>query len=285
MLRFSIIFLLLVIVTISNSCSNAQKPVISSSSSNAQRPVTAPTPEARALNQISIQRYGCGPASLINAYRFGSAKWNTATHKIVGDTDKEQFDFIVKYYGKIFSRYAHNSMRWDARSGINGLDLADLANDFQTRRKLTLPELKHTTHFIKSKEGHKALLTVTHKHLTKSLHSGFPPIISIKRFAQRGSLWRQVHGHFVVLYEIPSSLPPEATSFEIKYIDPSGGKIKSGTIKIPEKVFFAINNAKRKTLFRKYPTLIVDFPQSPLGRHLVKKNERSATILAASITP
>lgn len=273
MLRLSVILLYFVIVATSSSCSTIQGPVI------------APNTEAKALNQIPIQKNGCGPASLINAYRYGSPKWNAATKKIVGNTDKEKFDFMVRYYGKIFSRYARATQRWDARSGINGLDLTDLANDFQTRRKLPLPKLKHTTHFIKSKEGHKALLTSTHKHLSKSLQSGFPPLISVKRFAQRGSLWRQVHGHFVVLYEIPGTLPKDATSFEIKYIDPWGGKIKTGTVKIPETAFFAVNNAASKPTFKKSPTLTVEFPQSSLGRQLVKKNERSATILAASITP
>ncbi|MFT5905006.1 MAG: hypothetical protein ACI9E1_000596 [Cryomorphaceae bacterium] len=273
MLRLSVTLLYFVITAVSSSCATVQGPVI------------APNSEAKAINQISIQKNGCGPASLINAYRFGSPKWNAATNKIVGDTDKEQFDFIVRYYGRIFSSYSRASMRWDARSGINGLDLTDLANDFQSRRKIALPQLKHTTHFIKSKRGHKTLLTATHEHLTKSLRSGFPPLISIKRFAQRGTRWRQVHGHFVVLYEIPGSLPLNATAFEIKYIDPWGGKIKTGTIKIPEKAFFATNNAEKKPTFRKSPTLTVDFPQSSLGRNLVKKNERSATILAASITP
>ncbi|MGJ8655075.1 MAG: hypothetical protein ACSHX6_01390 [Akkermansiaceae bacterium] len=273
MLRLSVILLYFSIVTTSSSCSTVQGPLI------------APNPEAKALNQIYIQKNGCGPASLINAYRFGSAKWNAATQKIVGDTDKEQFDFLVRYYGKIFSRYARASMRYDARSGINGLDLTDLANDFQTRRKLSLPKLKHTTHFLKPDKDHTALLTNTHKHLVKSLQKGFPPLISVKRFAQRGSRWRQVHGHFVVLYEIPGTLPPGATSFEVKYIDPWGGRIKTGTIKIPETAFFAVNSAAQKPTFRKSPTLTVDFPQSSLGKNLVKKNERSATILASSITP
>ena len=273
MLRLTCTLLYLAIVSISSSCSTVQGPVI------------APKTDASALNQIPIQRNGCGPASLINAYRFGSPKWNAATTKIVGDTDKQQFDFMVKYYGRIFSNHVRATMRWDARSGINGLDLTDMANDFQTRRKISLPKLKHTTHFVKKKNGHKELLISTHKHLVKSLQKGFPPLLSIKRFAQRGSRWRQVHGHFVVLYEIPGTLPPDATSFEIKYIDPWGGRIKTGTIKIPEKAFYAVNNAERKPTFRKSPTLTVDFPQSSLGRHLVKKNERSATIFAASISP
>ena len=267
------ILLSLAFVSTSSSCVSNQGPVI------------APNPEAKAINQIPIHKFGCGPASVITAYRFGAPKWNAATDKIVGESDKEQFDFMVRYYGRIFSKYAYASQRWDDRNGINGLDLTDLANDFQSRRKLSLPKLKHTTHFIKSDEGHLALLTSTHKHLSKSLKSGFPPILSVKRFAQRGSLWREVHGHFVVLYEIPGSLPPNASSFEIKYIDPWGGNIKTGTIKIPEKAFFAINNAAQKPTLRKSPTLIVDFPQSSLGRNLVKQSERSATILASSITP
>ncbi len=273
MLRLSVILIHLLIISTSISCTNTKGPVI------------APNTKAKAINQISIQKYGCGPASLINAYRFGSPKWNTATTKIVGNTDKEQFDFLVKYYGKIFSRYARASMRWDSRSGINGLDLTDLANDFQTRRKLSLPKLKHTTHFIKPKTDHSTLLKNTHKHLVKSLKKGFPPLISVKRFAQQGTRWRQVHGHFVVLYEIQGSIPKKATSFEIKYIDPWGGKIKTGTIKIPQTAFFAVNNAEQKPTFRKSPTLTVDFPDSRLGKHLVRKNEKSATILASSITP
>lgn len=248
-------------------------------------PIVTPTPNAKVINQIPIQKNGCGPASLINAYRSASPKWSKATEKIVGNTDKEQFDFMVKYYGKIFSRHAHASQRWDARQGINGLDLTDLANDFQSRRKLSLPKLKHTTHFINAQSGYELLLEDTHKHLKKSLKAGFPAILSLKRFAQRGSRWRQVHGHFVTLYQIPSSIPYGAKSFEIKYIDPWGGSIKTGSIKIPEKTFYAVDNSAKKLTFRKSPTLVVDFPESNLGKHLLKSNERSATILAASITP
>jgi len=214
-------------------------------------PIVTPTPNAKVINQIPIQKNGCGPASLINAYRSASPKWSKATEKIIGNTDKEQFDFMVKYYGKIFSR----------------------------------PKLKHTTHFINAQSGYELLLEDTHKHLKKSLKAGFPAILSLKRFAQRGSRWRQVHGHFVTLYQIPSSIPYGAKSFEIKYIDPWGGSIKTGSIKIPEKTFYAVDNSAKKLTFRKSPTLVVDFPESNLGKHLLKSNERSATILAASITP
>ena len=273
MLRLFIILLSFVFIATSSSCVTGLDPV------------TAPNSKAKALNQILIEKNGCGPASLINAYRFGSPKWNAATKKINGDTDKEKFNFMVRYYGQIFSSHTRASMRWDTRSGINGLDLTDLANDFQTGRELALPKLKHTTHFIKSGGNHKTLLTTTHTHLTKSLQAGFPPLLSVKRFAQRGRLWRQVHGHYVVLYEITGTLPPNANSFKIKYIDPWGGKIKTGTIKIPKKAFFAINSAEKKPQFRESPTLIVDFPQSSLGRHLVNNNEKSSTVLTASITP
>lgn len=178
MIRYIVITLYLAIVATSSSCNNQQGPVI------------APKSTAKAINQIPIEKNGCGPASLINAYRFGSPRWNAATDKIEGKTDKEKFEFMVKYYGRIFSSYARATQRWDDRSGINSLDLTDMANDFQTRRKLRLPKLRHTTHFVKDKENHQKLLISTHKHLRKSLQSGFPPLISIKRFAQRGSRWR-----------------------------------------------------------------------------------------------
>ncbi len=273
MIRLLIFILSFALVATSSSCVGVKGSM------------SVPNAEAKAINQISIHKMGCGPASLINAYRCAGTQWNPARNVLQKGSDKEQFDFMVKYYGRVYSRYAHAAMRWDDSNGINGPDLTDLANDFQKRNKLSLPKLTHITHFIKSEQGEQALLRATHKHLVHSLKEGFPPILSVKRVAQRDSRWRQVHGHFVVLYEIPGSLPRDATSFKIKYIDPWGGKIKSGTILISQKSFYAADNAAQKPTLQKSPTLAIDFPYSNLGRHLVKSKERSATILAASITP
>jgi len=81
-----------------------------------------------------------------------------------------------------------------------------------------------------------------------------------------------------VLYQIPSSIPSNATSFPIKYVDPLGGIIKSGTIKIPIDPL-SFSKIKRS----KPPTLTMDLPQSDMA----KKNQTTGDniVLSASIAP
>lgn len=255
-------------------------------------PVTVPTPQAKAIDQKIINNNGCGPTSLMNAYQFGSPTWNTGYQKLgqkPNATNKQKFNDLVNRFGIHISR--HNGMiRWDKRSGISALDLSDMANDFQRARATNLPALKVTTHFNPVGEANSTLLQNVHKKLRTSTLKGFPPIITIKRFAQRSLgghlIWKQVHGHFIVLHEIPGKIPPDATSFQIKYIDPWGGRILTGTVKIPQQTFYAIDSTiTNNPQFRKSPSLVVDFPNSSLGKHLIRKGERNVTILASSITP
>jgi len=255
-------------------------------------PVVAPTAQAKAVDQIAIDKNGCGPTSLMNAYRFGSPAWHIGYEKLAGKpdaTDKQKFKDLVNRFGIHISR--HNGMvRWDKRNGISTLDLCDMANDFQRSRGTNLPKLKVNTHFNPVGEASTALLQDVHKKLRNSMLKGFPPIMTIKRYAHRSlgdyMIWKQIHGHFVVLHEIPGKLAPDAKSFQIKYVDPWGGRILSGTVKIPEQSFYAIDSTLSKNLkFRKSPTLVVEFPSSRLGRHLLRKGERNVTMLASSITP
>jgi len=255
-----------------------------SSCTNQNTTITAPKFDSKGVNQIPIHKNGCGPASLISAYRFGSEKWQKALEKIVGDTDEEKFNDLIKKHGNIFSQHLHLQRRFSDKHGINIVDLTDLANDFHTKHNLQLPELAYNSHFLKGKMDHAELLEKTHKALKKSLNKGFPPLLSLKTFAQKGSRWTQIHGHFVVLLEIPGSLEKDAKSFNIKYMDPWGGKILTGSIKLPEKSFFATNIATKKWEPRRSPLLEVDFPDSPLGKWLLKPNQRFATTLAFSIS-
>ncbi len=252
-------------------------------------PIVAPNAKASSISQIPINKNGCGPVALMNSYEFGSPRWNKAGKTIAGSSNKKKFTNLINKYGRRLSKHSTAKIRWNKNNGINSLDLTDLANEYQNDKKLNLPELKLRTLFIQNNESHSQLLKRAHRELSASLRKGFPPIISIKRFARspygRANFWRQHYGHFVVVHEIPSSLPLGATSFTIKYIDPWGGRIKTGTIKIPEKGFFAIDPTSDKPILSKSPTLAIDFPYTSLGKHTLKKNQKSATIIASSISP
>ncbi len=274
MLRLSVISLYFTIISSLSSCTTYDSPV------------TSKNYATKALNQIPIQRNGCGPASLINAYRFGSPKWNTALERLPGTTDEQRFNNLVNRYGTgVFSSHLRAQKRYDPKLGINIIDLTDLANHFQSDRKLNLPELKYNSLFLSGEMDHEKLLKKAHKQLVKSLKDGFPPLLSLKTFANNKSRWTQIYGHFVTLHEMPITLPAGATSFEVKYIDPWGGRLKTGIIKIPEKSFYATDLSVKKQTFLKSPTLEIDFPDSHLGLNLLKPNQASATILAFSITP
>jgi len=262
MLKLSVILFYCAVITSLSSCTNYDTVII-----------------------IPIHKNGCGPASLISAYRFGSKKWNKAINKIEGLSDEEKFDYLVKKHGNIFSKHLRAQKRFDEKHGINIVDLTDLANEFHQKHQLNLPELVYNSHFLKGKMSHNELLKKTHKTLKSSLSKGFPPLLSVKTFAQQGSRWSQIHGHFVVLLEIPHSIPRDATSFKIKYMDPWGGKNKVGEIKLPEKSFYAINVATKKLEPRRSPLLEVDFSDSILGTQGLKANQPFATTLAFSISP
>jgi len=253
-------------------------------------PVIAPTAEARAIDQKVIDKNGCGPTALMNAYRFGSPAWHLGYQKLgrqADSSDQEKFHDLVNRFGIHISR--HNGLiRWDKRTGISTLDLCDMANDYQRSRGTNLPALKVKTHFNPVGQANAILLQDVHKQLRDSMLKGFPPIITIKRFTQRSlgdfKVWKQVHGHFVVLHEIPGKLPVDATSFQIKYIDPWGGRLLTGTVKIPDQTFYAIDSTRKKNItFEKSPSLIVDFPNSSLGRQFIRKGEHNVTILASSV--
>jgi len=238
-----------------------------------QGPVRAPNPVAKAVNQNTIHKNGCGIASLINAYRFATPKWKQATRKIVGNTDREQFNYIAKNYGAVRSRYTPATRRWESSSGISSVDLVDLANDFQHKQNIPLPNLRLTTYYKQPNETYTALLKRTHRQLRSDLKSGFPPIISIKHLISN-----KIEGHIVILYEIPSSIPNNASSFPIKYIDPLGGIIKSGIIKVPgnPRTFSKLKQSKPRTL-------TMHLPQSNMAKK--DQNTGDNIVLSSSIAP
>lgn len=246
--------------------------------------IRVPNPDAKAINQAHIDKNGCGPVSLLNAYEFSSDRWRNTTSKIPGDTQEKRFNYITRKYGGKLSRHIQGRIRWDERRGINSLDLLDCMNDFHAHAKL--PKVRMESLFLEGEEDHTALLMRTHKIFKKSIEQGLPPIIDLRRFAKKrtegGYFWRGVFGHFVVVYEIPKTLPKNATSMEIKYIDPWGGAIRTGTLVTPKGNFFA-NDLNQNSGFKlkRTPCLEANFPGCSVGRNLLKPGEENVLILSA----
>jgi len=232
----------------------------------------APVPDSPAVNQLRTSGNACGPACLLDAFRSGGEKWRKSLEKISGDTDTTKIIAIIKGHANKASRLDKTKARWNPRAGISGADLADMANEMRT--SAWMGTVKFKTLFRASPQSSPDLLQRTHRSLTKSLKKGFPPIISIRRMAYRRISnsqtkgWLSVKRHYVVLTGLPEKLPANATSFEVTYHDPWGGKALKGTIQIAD--------AKTHSL----ATLIANFPDSKIGRNLIKGGE--PTVLSFS---
>jgi len=234
--------------------------------------LSAPVPDSPAVNQLRTSGNACGPACLLDSFRSGGEKWRKSLEKIPGDTDTKKIIAIIKGHANKSSRFDKTKSRWNPRAGISGADLADMANEMRTIG--WMGTVKFKTLFRDNRQSSTDLLQRTHRSLAKSLKKGFPPIISIRRMAYRRipnsqvKSWLSVKRHYVVLTGLPEKLPSNATSFQVTYHDPWGGKKLKGIIQIAD--------ANTHSL----ATLIATFPGSKIGKNLIKSGE--PTILSFS---
>lgn len=243
----------------------------------------APFPDVAPQNQLEVFANSCGPVCLYNSLTFGSRRWEKLLRKIPKESAKERMLYLVRTLGQKPSRHFSGIKRWSARSGMRSADLLDLANDL--RGSSFLPKLELTHHFQAPKKPNTVLLAQAHREMQHSLKKGFPPIATLQRYAQKGSMWLVIQGHFVSIIEVPSELPRGATSFPVRYIDPWGGKILTGTIRAPEAVYpVAPTGGALFDLATGPAAIIADFPETQVGKKKLKKGQTSRLHLTELIS-
>ncbi|MBK1790702.1 hypothetical protein [Persicirhabdus sediminis] len=238
--------------------------------------LTVPNPHAEVTNQRRANGNACGPACLINSLSYGSEKWQNVLVGQAGTNSRTRIYGLIARYGKQPSHHLQgNHPRWNPNAGINILDLTDIANEMNAGR--WLPKIKNQILNRQARETNSQLLKRSHKLMVASMKKGYPPTISLSRYAYQHSqivnkvTWSPVRSHFVMIYEIPTSLPRNATSFKVRYIDPWGGLLHTGTI-------HAQSNA-----FTQSPFLIADFPNTSAGKNLLKADTKTVLTLAGII--
>lgn len=238
----------------------------------------APNPSAVPANQLAVAGNACGPAALLNAFRFGNPDWRRASDAIAGNNDKERMLRIIREVGMRPSKHVPGHPRW-SRRGISVADLRDMANEMCAGK--FLPLVNDEVFFLKPGETPDRLLRRVHQRLETSLHKGLPPVLSIRRYALRHrsgktSEWTVLDAHFVTVTGIPRKLEKGARSFPVAYIDPWGGKRFQGTIGIPETPVF--ENASGES-----SCLEAVFPQTTVGKKLVRRGEKTVLAVSAAI--
>lgn len=234
--------------------------------------LVAPNPDFTPVNQLLVSGNACGPAALLNAFGFGSAKWQALGTAIPAQTDRLRLTYVIRGHGLKQSKHL-DRLRWTKTTGVNVLDLTDMANELRGGRWMA--KLRHETFIRERREPNEKLIQRIHTRLAHSMKKGLPPIISLQRLARPagkpGSAldWRVVHSHFVVVTGLPAKLEKNATSFPFRYADPWGGKIFDGHIRIDPS--------------STYPAASVSVPKSNIGKRSVKSGEHSIIALAAGV--
>lgn len=229
-------------------------------------------------NQLVVAGNACGPTALLNALRFGSLAWQRASDAIAGANDRERILRIIRDMGMRPSAHVTGRPRW-SRRGVNVADLRDMGNELTAGR--FLPQMKDEVFFLKPREAPEKLLRRVHQRLEASLAKGLPPVVSLRRYALRhqpgrAAEWMVIDAHFVTLTGIPRKLEKNARSFPVSYLDPWGGKRCQGTIGIPEAAVFADSSGNSSCLE-------ADFPQTAVGKKLLRPGERNLLTVSAAI--
>ncbi len=248
---------------------------LGSGTSLAENWVSAPAPRSAPVNQLRTDGNACGPACLLDAFRSGNEKWQASAKAIAGKNDHDKVKTIAKTYGRRGSRLDRKKARWNSRYGVSGIDLTDMANEM--RQGKWMGTVKQRIYFKKAHQKPAALLKHVHRDLRRSLKKGLPPILRIRRMAWRTpkggrtKAWLAVKRHYIVLTGLPNKLPRGATSFQVTYHDPWGGKSCRGVIEIPTGPTTPVG------------TLIANFPQSGIGKNKVAKGEASVISLSSAV--
>jgi len=225
---------------------------------------------AKPFNQLDLAENSCGPAALLNSYRFGKPQWRKLSETPPGLSDRERIRAIARGPAMRESSSLPGRARW-SRNGINLTDLRDVANEIAQPHML--PSISEETLFLKPGESQQAMLLRVRSRLARSLDAGFPPILSIRRFVKRDGQWTAIQGHFVTITSVPGAVASTQTSFSVKYIDPWGGHFREGSIAINASAFMTSDPALNPNLQAIFPTVIA-------GKRSVRTGEE--TVLAVS---
>lgn len=238
----------------------------------------APNAGAVPANQLSVAGNACGPAALLNAFRFGSESWRRPLDGVSGKNDPERILTIIREVGMRPSKHVPGRARWSKR-GVNLADLRDMGNEMAAGKQL--PQLREDVFFAKNREKPEKLLRRVHDRLETSMERGFPAVLSLRRYVHRkqddGALhWVAIDAHFVTLAAVAKRLGRKSTSFQVSYIDPWGGKLREGRVEIPSPALF-LDGAGNPAC------LDAAFPHAAVGKESVRPGEKSVLVLAAAI--
>jgi hypothetical protein len=225
-----------------------------------------PTASGPPFNQLEVSGNACGPAALLNSFRFGSTRWQTFLDRLPGDSDKARLQHVIRSEGRKPSAQLAGRARW-SRAGINVVDLVDMGNAITPHHGA--PLLDSDVLLPRPGESAGEVLRRNYTTLSRSLHRGFPPVVSVRRQVIRSTFGTPaaitIQNHFITITRVNQ---PEHGSMSFDYIDPWGGKRASGRLYVP-------SNGTQEP--------VADLPSTPVGKHLVARGEKTSVVFSAVV--
>ena len=118
----------------------------------------APNPSAAPANQLAVAGNACGPAALLNAFRFGNPDWQRASNAVAGANDRERILSIIREIGMRPSKHVPGHPRW-SRRGVSVADLQDMANEMTAGK--FLPQVSEEVFFLNRGKARKNCCAVS----------------------------------------------------------------------------------------------------------------------------
>jgi hypothetical protein len=225
-----------------------------------------PVVSGPAFNQLEVSGNACGPAALLNSFRFGTARWQASLDRLPGDTDKQRLQHLIRSEGRKPSAQLAGRTRW-SRAGINVVDLVEMGNAVAPNH-FSAP-LDSDVLLPAPGEAAEEVLRRNYTTLLHSLRRGFPPIVSVRRQVIRNTFGTPtaitIQNHFITIVGVDQ---PKQGSMRFDYIDPWGGKRASGNLHLPSD-----------------GTLepVAELPATPVGKHLVARGEQTSLVFSAVV--
>jgi hypothetical protein len=245
----------------------------------------APATDAVAANQLLVSGNACGPAAMLNAFRFGASHWRRVADAVKGGNDRERILTIIREPGMRPSKHLPGRARW-SRNGVGVSDLRDMGNEMIMGH--ALPQLTEEVFFLKPRETPEKLLRRVHLHFDTSLAKGFPPVVSLRRHVSRAApgkpaQWVVTDAHFVTLTAVQRRLDKHPRSFAVRYIDPWGGRHGEGVIRIPDTAVLADANGSSTCLEAVFPGMYVGRGRVRSGDKGARSGDKGVLVIAAGI--
>lgn len=186
-----------------------------------------PFKKEEAVDQLDYSTVSCGPASILNSFRFGNPERLKFYNSLKGDSGLDKLKNLIEKYFQGKSDYYKSSDVID-EEGVRSLDLLKRTNNILEGSGIR--EVNGCYLDRQPQETGRHFVKRIARMLKGSLDKGVPIIAVVAAYSTKNERekmgWERVGGHFVVIRSIKIDPSKEVLSFDCNYIDPEGGCIR-----------------------------------------------------------